>query len=370
VRPNTRRDWRRAAARGLGVLVALLAAGQAAAHVVVGRSSLRQFLQHSASSLRVRFLGDAQVWVAPGGRDRQEVFRVRVLEHLAGEPAAPVGGELAFFPHAEGFPAFRQGDEALLFLEPSSAAPEFAGLAEHLPWYSLQGAGEEWRLQGSDGKAIAAQARGWAAWLTRDEPGVAELRRLLHRSLASGVSRLERDGLTELLRVRDLPGLLEDEEAVAPFASLVRGEGLPLRRRAALLRALEGRAGVAREEAWRELFAQAADPAEQLALVRLAGSSPAPAVREQLVELAGAGDGRVRAAAVRALAGARDPALLTRLAEAAGDPEARVARAAVEGLSALQAHPAARGRLEELAAGEGERARWARAALRRAAAAP
>ncbi|HVH07463.1 MAG TPA: hypothetical protein VNE71_15840, partial [Myxococcota bacterium] len=85
----------------------------ARAHVLFERATLRQWSAEAAAIAVVRFTSDVQMWRAEDGSDRQEFFRVEVLETLHG--ALP-RGPLEFFPHAEGFPAFHAGDRALLFL--------------------------------------------------------------------------------------------------------------------------------------------------------------------------------------------------------------------------------------------------------------
>jgi hypothetical protein len=357
--------WRSWAA-ALGVL---LAASAAHAHVVVSRGTLRQWLQYSTTSLRVEILAGPEVWVAPSG-DRQEFFRARVLERLAGEPVG--ADEIDFFPHAEGFPAFEPGRQHLLFLERTATRPEFAGLAARFPWFSAQGAGEEWPLPTSTGGAPAARdggptlawARDWAAWLGAGGTDVGWLARLLDAGLAAREDALQADALMELMRGHDLPGLL-DAEGTARFAARLASPDLPLSRRAALLRLLAGRPGFDADAACARLIAEAGtSEARRTLAAQLAASDLAP-VAPWLASLAEDPDPALRRAAVEAQGRRGARADLGVLAGALGDPSDAVARAAIR---ALGGHPDPRARrlLQAMAEGHGPRARWSKAELRRA----
>jgi len=341
----------------------LLLPSVAGAHVVMSRGSLRQYLQHSALALRVEFLSGPEIWQAPGGADRQEHFRVRILERLAGD--GPERGELEFFPHAEGFPGFAAGDRALLFLERTADQPEFAGHATRFPWFSVQGAGEEWRIAGP-GDPTPSLARAWLVWLDdggRDADGLAEL---LARGLGSPAEALQRDAFLELVRARERAGLLDRPAAVARFAAFVDDPRLPLGRRAALIQILAGRPGFDADAAFARVAAAAQDPREREILVRqLAGSSLAP-VGAWLAQQAASAEAPLRRAAVAAQGRRGAGADLALLARALDDPDAGVARAAVRALGALDSEPA-RHLLAGVAAGaDPVRARWAAAELRRA----
>lgn len=272
---------RRAAAarapRLAALLVALLlaAAPAAHAHVPIARASLRQWVAGVPLVVVARFESDVETWTTPDGRDRQDRFRVRVLETLVG--TSP-GERLAFFPHAEGLPRYRAGDRALLFLERSAERPEFAHLARWLPWYSMQGAGHEWRLAGPDGEAIAAAARRWAALRGFAGDLRPPLRAALLAQLESGVERLRRDALVELMVARSLPGLL-DAETTAALGAWARERALAPGQRLALVRLLEGAPGFDANAALRALTREALPPRVQVQLVRIAATRDDPALR-------------------------------------------------------------------------------------------
>jgi hypothetical protein len=345
------------------LLLALSLGPEAGAHVVLSRGSLRQYLQHSALSLRVEFLGGPETWEAPGGTDRQEYFRVRILERLAGD--GPARGELEFFPHAEGFPGFAAGDQALLFLERTAEQPEFAGHAARFPWFSVQGAGEEWRISGSDDPALAL-ARAWLAWMDAGGRDTSALSSLLARGLASDVETLQRDAFLELVRARERAGLLDRPEAVARFAPFVDDRRLPLGRRAALLQVLAGRPGFEAEPAFARLVASAREPRERELLVRQLGGSELAPVGPWLARQAVSPDAGVRRGAVAAQGRRGASADLALLERALSDPDPGVARAAVRALGALGSEPARRLLAQVAAGADPVRARWAAAELRRA----
>ena len=118
-------------------------------------------------------------------------------------------GPLEFFPHAEGFPSFRAGDRALLFLERTADRDEFRSLAARFPWFSAQGAGQEWILPPDDaGVRILEVARRLASHRAqRPTDPTRALRDVVLAELASGVPRLRRDAIAELVTARLRPGL-------------------------------------------------------------------------------------------------------------------------------------------------------------------
>jgi hypothetical protein len=270
--------------RRLAALVASLAcglatAGDARGHVLFERATLRQWLLGADLAVVVEFETDASLWQAPDGSDRQEWFRVRVLETLRGRAPGP---RLDFSPHAEGFPAFRAGDRALLFLSRSGARPEFAPIAGRFPWVSFQGAGQEWRLVGADGEAILAIARRWAA-LSDARDGVArELRALLLAELASGVARLRSDALAELVLLRTAPGFL-DAATTAALAAWADAPSLPPSQRLALAKLLDGAPGFDAGARLRALTEEPVDGPLLLQLIRVAGATGDPRLRPWLV---------------------------------------------------------------------------------------
>lgn len=354
----------------LGLLLAAPVGGRA--HVVLTRASLRQYLQHSPLTVRARILGDVRIRTVAGagGADRQEVRRIRIERVWASRPPASApapeeGAELDVFFHAEGLPAYRVGDAALLFLEATAASPELAPLAAELPWYSVQGPGDEWILEGVDGERIEAQVAAWLQWLDAGGGDAEGLHRLLLAGLDSGVDRLEADAVSELVRLSARPGAWDHPGAVAAFAERVADPALPLSRRVALLRLLDRGLGPRSAVLWSGLVAGVSGEDEAVALARMAGPRPDPALAAWLRERARDASPRVRRAAWQAIAQAPRAGDLDGLATASADPDAAVARAAIRGLGALGGAEA-RSRLEQIARGpEPERARWAAAALRR-----
>ena len=270
--------------RSAALFCALWLAGSAQAHVLYGRTTLRQWIAQSPVVAVVEFESDVQMWRAEDASDRQEYFRVHALETLRG--AAPPGS-FEFFPHAEGFPGFHAGDRALLFLEPTSKRIEFTTLAARFPWFSAQGAGSEWILAGAGGERILDVARRWSR--LRDtsvaDPAGA-VRAILLAALGSGVARLQDDAIAELVAVRTLPGVL-DADGAAAFAAFADAPDLGLTQRLALVRLLEGAPGFDARPRLRALARESGANGSGLAqMIQVAAASDDPELREWLAAFA------------------------------------------------------------------------------------
>lgn len=267
------------------------------------RVTLRQWVADARAIARVEIEGDVELWSAADGSDRQDFFRVRVIEPLAGGVAT---GTLEFFPHAEGLPLFQRGDRALLFLERTADRPEFATLADRFVWYSAQGPGQEWRLPaGDEGDAIVEVARRLAAQRATPPPDPRRaLREHLVTELSSPAPQLRRDAIVEIMRSDVAAGALDDATvaAIAPFAE---ARSVPPLERLALIRLLAGRPGF---DAGARLVAMTKEPLaprELTQLVRNAGASDAPALRSWLESLASDPRPEIRREAEAALASPR-----------------------------------------------------------------
>jgi hypothetical protein len=260
------------------------ASGAARAHVLVERATLRQWIVDSAAVVVAELETDVQMWRAPDGGDRQEYFRVRVIETLHGALAP---GPLEFFPHAEGFPDFRAGDRTLLFLERSGDHPEFARVARRFPWFSTQGAGQEWKLEPGVAGASVLEVAARLASYRRTPPADprSALRDVVLAELASGVPRLRRDALGELVRARSWPGFL-DAQTTPVFAAWTEPASLPPTQRLALVRLLEGAPGFDADSRLRAMTREPLAGAELAQLVRTAGQRSDPALRAWLAALA------------------------------------------------------------------------------------
>jgi hypothetical protein len=268
----------------LSLLLALVAGAPAGAHVILERGTLRQWTVDSAAAVVAEFVSDASMWRAGDGSDRQEYFRVRVVATLHG-PLEP--GPLEFFPHAEGFPDFRAGERALVFLERTGERPEFARLAGRFPWFSTQGAGQEWKLEpGIAGESVLEIARRLASYRAAPPPDPRRaLRDVVLAELASGVPRLRRDAIAELVRARGWPGFL-DAESTSSLASWAERPALPATERLALVRLLEGAPGFDADARLRAMTGEPLDGRELAQLVRTAGTRSDPALRAWLAALA------------------------------------------------------------------------------------
>ncbi|RIK98390.1 MAG: hypothetical protein DCC71_21015 [Proteobacteria bacterium] len=276
----------RAAVRlaALAIAGALLGAGAARAHVLFDRATLREWTAGAGAVVVAELESGPAMWSAPDASDRQEYFRVRVVETLHGAVAP---GPLEFFPHAEGFPQFRAGERALLFLERTADHVEFATLAPRFPWFSTQGAGHEWTLApGASGDAILEIARRLAAWrTTRPSDPRQALRDLVVAQLASGVPRLRRDALSELVNARSWPGFF-DAATTDALAAWIDGRLLPATERLALVRVLDGAPGFDADARLRAMTREPLAGRELAQLVRSAGTRDDARLRAWLASLA------------------------------------------------------------------------------------
>lgn len=274
---SARRAW-------VAIATLLLFPSGGDAHVFFDRTTLRQWTADADAAVVAEFTGDAQMWRAADGSDRQEFFRVNVVEVLHGsiEP-----GALDWFPHAEGFPRFRPGDRALLFLERTGEHPEFGTLAARFACFSTQGAGQEWKLApGPEGAAVREIAQRLTAH-RRERPADprAALRDLLVAELASGVPRLRSDAIAELVRAREWPGFL-DVASTPVFAAWIDAGALSATERLALVRVLEGAPGFDADARLRAMTREPLAGPELAQLVRAAAGRDDPALRVWLATLA------------------------------------------------------------------------------------
>jgi hypothetical protein len=330
--------------------------------VVVDRTTLRQYVQHSGAVAACEIASPLRIWEAPDGSDRQPYWRVRCPETLRG---GPLPAALDVFAHGEGLPGFAEGDRALLFLERTAERREFAALAPRFPWFTGQEPGEEWRLAPDDGELVLDTARRWARFAeTPRAEQPARLRELLLHQLRSPLARLRNDGIAEMVRLSGRSEAFPDAASLAPFVEIARSPALPVPQRVALLDALDGHPAWSADEAWRALVAEPHDTASLERLAAAAGRRDDPALSAWLRSLLGHAEPRVRRAGAAALGAPRHAGAEPALAAAARDPDPGVARAAVRSLGALRSE-AGRSELAALAAGaDPERARWAAAALR------
>jgi hypothetical protein len=308
----------------------------AEAHVVVDRTALRAWLQRSDLAIVAEFESGPVVWRSPSGDDRQDVYRVRVVETLRGE--APETERFSFVPVSEGLPVYERGDRALLFLKRTGSNPMLRHLAESLPYFGDQGPGDEWQLGGADGPVILEQTRRWVAWMARGEAAdSAGLQALLLEELRSGSPRLRADALAEIARLHDRPQIFASGADLAPFAALLGDASIPLAERLSLAHSFEGRpdAGVT---AWYQTAlsdeAMWTNEERRQLLRTVGGRDEAWAVAWSRAQLASDAP-EVRREAVRALAAPQRAEVVALLAGAVADPDPGVAREAIHGLGTV-----------------------------------
>ncbi len=350
----------------------LTTARSSRAHVVVSRATLRQHLQHADHVVSAEFLEDRRT-ARFGAAGRQDVQRIRIEEVLdsgrapAVSAASPIAGaEIEIFFHAEGAPAYRRGDRALLFLQATAGHREVAAWADALPWVSLQSPGEEWRLEGAAGQLVLGQARDWLAWQARSASDDEGFGALVATGLRSGVESLEADAVAELLRWSAAHEGRIPAATVDALAGIVSESALDARRRVVVLRAIEPALGTRASDLWSQLLEGRRSADETVELARLLAGIDDPTVGRWLRARLAASDPGVRRAAWRGFERRARPGNLAELATGSLDPDPVVARAAIRGLGRLESADARRA-LSRVAVGDDpERARWAAAALRRA----
>jgi len=322
------------------VAVLLTLASVAPAHVVYAPTTLREWVANADLIAVAEIVAPLRVWRAADGSDLQEYLSVHVIEVLRGTTP---GREIDYFPHAEGEPRYRPGDRALLFLERTVPRRDRVAVAARFPYFSRQGAGNEWKLDSADDPALE-MARAWEA-LPKDA-AAADARALLLRQLTLGDARLQRDAIFELVRFRRQPGAWPDAAAVEPFARLTTSASLGPTERIALTRALDGAPGFDASAPLLALTGDDLDAPTRKALVSAASVSRDPRLSAWLAAQLESSDPNRRREAATALAHPWHAAHVAKLIDlAVGDADEDVARSAVRALAAID-DPASRTGLE------------------------
>ena len=204
----------------------------ASAHVAYARPTLARLAQGAALVAEVEILSPPMPWSASDASARCEFHRARVVDVMIARSgdagAADPEGEIEFFLHAEGRVDFVPGDRVLLFAQRASGRPEFAGEAKRFAWYSTQGPGQEWKLDGEHAVARRAAARAWVGGVDGASPQT-----ILLAQLESGDRRLQEDAILEMVGRSRGPAYLESEQDRKPFlAVLDQGKLTPSHARA------------------------------------------------------------------------------------------------------------------------------------------
>lgn len=318
------------------LLLASAIAGDASAHVVYDRRTLRQWTEQARIIVVAKVLSPLRVWTAPDRSDHQEYFSVRVIETLAG--AAPPT-ELDVFAHAEGEPRLRVGDTMLLFLDPTAERAEFASLSERFPYFTTQGAGQEWTFSPGD-PAVPSVAKDWRA--LRERGGAyAGRRALLIRQLESRDPRLHADALAELVRMRASPEFAADREGIGRLVAMTRSAERSIPQRIALIKVLDGVDGFAAADALLSLDHPGLSTRDRSTLIRACGYVADPRVTAWLREQLGSPEVEVRLAVLSAVGTGVHPDLAEPVAALTESPDPRLAGAATRALAALDASAAA-----------------------------
>lgn len=343
----------------------LLGPATSRAHLVADPGGLRQLAARCDLALVARFEPGPRRWRAPDGSASVEYFTVRVEETLGGEPP---GRRLDFVPHAEGFPSFEAGDRAVIFLEKDAGHSGPASGTARFPLYSVQSAGQEWRLGAQDDDLVSV-VRGYLALRSASgSEGLDRFRAILLQELRSADPRLREDAVRELIRLGRSRVLFGTPEALAPFASLLEPRGLPVAESVVLASILEAQADLDVTPHLRALAGQTLSSRERSALIRAAGRSRDRWLSGWLATQLGDPDPTVRSDAATALGQPWHAGQVPALARAARDPDERVARAALRALTRVGTEPATAALRELASDGSAPLRRVAVAELRRTAA--
>lgn len=360
----------------MGCLVLAL---PAAAHIEVGEKNLITQVAGAAVIVHARIEESGERFRSKEGSVSRPVVRARVIEVLKGASSFDT---ILFAQHGHGVAGYREGDEALLFLDPIETDQELGalvGLPGAPKWVSRQEHDDAYRLSAGTRttliSAVRDLVRAQSPVIAPDPsssekvagPTRAERRNLVRRAtlrlLTSGDPRL---GSAVLATLSALPGEpLIGEGDVPRLLAVVRDGSQSVGYRGALLAALESLALVDGVGEWRALVASAS-PARRPAALRAAGQSPQPAVAAFLIEVVAGEDPRMAEEAAIALGRPGRVAAVPALEEALGSDNARLRGAALRSLTAIGGPEALRV-LQKAAESHADDAmrRRARAAVRR-----
>ncbi len=343
----------------IACLIVATIAAPAAAHIVFDRRTLPQWIARSRLVLVAEVRTPLLIWSAADGSDHQEYFSVRVIEALAGDSPAP---QLDVFAHAEGEPRLRVGQSMLLFLERTAEHAEFAHLASRFPYFTTQGAGQEWSFASGD-RTVPELARAWREVLRRGGSYTDRLA-LIVRQLETADPRLRADALRQLVHLRGTQDLAVDRSGRQRLAAMTETADLSVSQRLGLIKTLDGVGDFSTPSALLKMARSELTAAERLAVIRACRGVDDAALAAWLGEQLRSIDVDVTIAALAAVASPYHSMLVEPIAVLAGDLRPPVARAAVRSLAAIGTARAT-AHLRRVAAGHSDAAKLAAAELRR-----
>jgi len=311
-------------------------AESSSAHVVYDRRTLRQWTEQARLIVVAEVLSPLRVWTAPDRSDHQEYFSVRVIETLAGAPPAT---ELDVFAHAEGEPRLRVGDTMLLFLDPAAERAEFASLSTRFPYFTTQGAGQEWTIPPGD-PALRSLAAAWHALSARGG-AYSDRRDLLIRQLASHDRRLRADAMTEFVRMRASPEFAADRVGIERLTAMTKAADRSIPERIALIKLLDGIEGFSAASALVSLDRPDLSTRDRVTIIRACGYVTDPAATPWLREQLRSPDIDVQLAVLSAVRTGAHAVLADAVATLTKSPDPRVARAATRALAAIDSRTTA-----------------------------
>jgi hypothetical protein len=351
--PRSRRAFRGEPRRRLLVAllgVALAAATNASAHVVMGTKSLHLRVAESPVILLGRVVEPAAMFVTADGKTRRSLVEVEVLEELKGASGNEV---LRIAQDGHAVATYREGDQALFFLKPIERSRELRSLAvpggpTHV---SSQEHYEEFVTRGTTGATLLSAIRLYVASETAETTAqrVALIRTATLDLLTSSDPRLADAALASLVLSPRAEWITHDD--LPRLQKTLANPAYPIGFRAALIGELERR-GLIEGDPERLALLRSAPPEALPSAIRAVGIRSGPTVKAFLLELVGSDSSapqEVVAEAAIALGASRDPRALDALASALARPEPRVRNAAIRGLG-LYDSPAAEQILSQTAA--------------------
>ncbi len=328
---------------GLALLLAVLPAAAARAHVVYGKTTVYRLVLGADLVARARIVDPAGVAVLEEPPARRPVVVAELLEVYKGEAA----GRVRFAQHGHGVARYEAGEEAVLFLRRTEHSRELAQLAAAVAWVSLQEHDHRFALTAASRPAFAAAVRAYVALEAAREPAARldSLRRLTFELLRSPEPRLAASALGDLVA---MGGALVTAGGLSALEPLIDDPAVAIGVRLGVLAELERQGLVAGPPRWARLLRTAAGP-ELLAAVRAAGAHPSPPVVDELLRLLASGDPETAAAAAMSLGVPGNQRAVVPLTGAVETGAERVRMAAIRGLGRI-ATAEARDALRRIAA--------------------
>jgi hypothetical protein len=347
----------------VALILGLLVASAASAHVVMGTKSLHLRVAEADAIVRGRVVRPAAMFVSEDRKTQRSLIEIEVLETLKGRTDP---GLLRIAQDGHAVATYQKGDVALFFLKPIARSRELRSLAQpggptHV---SGQEHDEEFVLGGAEGATLLSATRSFVASESAKttEERIALIRAATLDLLTSGDARLANAALASLVLAPQAEWITSDD--LPRLQSTLENPATSIGFKAGLIDELERR-GLIAGEAERLSLLRSAQADSLPEAIRALGSRAGSRVNTFLIGLVAADStapDEVVAEAAMALGTSRDPRALDALGAALDRPERRIQNAAIRGLGlyggagaerilsqAASEHPDARTRRRALA---------------------